>query len=132
MLKANLQIIKALLEAWGGRLRARRVALLTMLRSSKQQYRLTAIHILHALMANGLAYHDDPAHTPIVRGRGGEMVSYQPVTAGSMALALKEAMVDRYRMKDASKDGLPRKRIYEPAARALGLLMKQAKDVRIA
>ena len=89
------------------------------------QYRKTACHLLAALMANGLPYHDDPTWRPLVsNGRGGQ-VEYAPVDANCMHEAVLSVMIDQ-RPKDSKAKA--RKGIYEPAARVLGLMLKRARD----
>ena len=85
LIRENVRIVKLLLEGWAVRIPLRRLILYRMLTKkessnsgsvggvgggggSEQRTRLTAIHLLDAVLVNGLGPFDDPSHTPLVRG----------------------------------------------------------------
>eukprot|EP00966_Prymnesium_polylepis_P158391 3661430-Prymnesium_polylepis.1 len=74
VLHANVAVIKRLVEHWKGRLKPRRVIVYKLMASDEAKNRVTAIHLLNTLMANGLSYYDDPNWMPRVPGPNGTTV----------------------------------------------------------
>ena len=121
LLRTNVATVKMLLELWSARLRPRRLIVKRLLRvrlkdneKLEARQRLAGVLLLDALLANQLSYHDDPNWKPTDRNLDGDLVEYTPVSAQDMQEAL--LMVVR----------LPSKRLYEPAARVLGFVLKRA------
>ena len=137
LLRENVRVVRLLIERWLTRLHPRRLAIRKLLGAKLPQaaqkelrYRLSGLHLMAALLANDLDAHDDPAWTPHVRVTRPEdtFVPYKPVAAAEIPKALLAQVADvRPPKQGEERKGpqTPRKALYQPAARTLGMVMTQ-------
>ena len=110
LIRENVRIVKLLIEGWSHRVKLRRFIVHAMMRvkpkandngggegqrgggnstaTKEVRDKLTAIHLLDVIIQNGLGAADDPNYKPQVRGRGGVMVEYKPITFEQIPKAL--------------------------------------------
>jgi hypothetical protein len=151
-----VRVVRSLIERWGARLKLRRLILTKLIRfggkdeAAAARHRLTGLHLLGAVLADGLPVGDDPEHTPQVK-KGAGYVAYTPVAPREVALAVFDAMarleitihlasrrvplmtagtfliwqVD----KRASAGSKPRAKLWRPAATVLGMLLARLDSI---
>ena len=138
LVRENMRIVKLLMESWPTRLKVRRLILSKMMKLCKesshgergggmeQRTRVTAIHLLAAVIANGFDVSDDPAWTPQVRQKDGSYGAYKPLPPDDIPKALFALVRDvRPPKPPSNQPQTPRKAIVQPASAVFGMVLSK-------